>query len=228
MEQSLKYDWLAVPAAADKTPILPYLRETMKRARPYDRDTALDAALNLFWKTGYHATSLKDLEAELKMKPGSIYAAFSSKKALFLAALERYYLQNQSALRSMVEEVESPLKGLADHLRRLGQSRDGETECRACMLTKTLLDTTSSEPAIAEQARLYLDQLKAEFAAIFDLAKSAGEIPPDANSDRLARRFQSDVMALKIESHRGTDQAERAVLAEEMARELERLRAQPN
>ncbi len=197
----------------------------MKRARPYNRDTALDAALNLFWKKGYHATSLKDLEAALKMKPGSIYAAFSSKEALFLAALERYYRQNLRAVRSMVEEMDSPLRGLADHLRRFGQSRDGDTECRACMLTKTLLDATSSETAIAQQARLYLDQLKAEFAAVFDLAKSVGELPPDADSDRLARRYQSDVIALRIESHRGTDQVERAVLAEDMARELEQLRA---
>lgn len=188
----------------DKVRNLPCLEETMKRARPYDRDTALDAALDLFWTKGYHATSLKDLEAALNMKPGSIYAAFSSKEALFLSALERYFHQNQSGLRSMAEEAESPLQGLADQLRSLG--RDGGLECRACMLIKTLLDATSSETAIAAQTRLYLDQMKAEFAAVFGLAKSRGELPPDADCDRLARKYQSDIMALKIEAHRGADQ----------------------
>ncbi|MEP3669912.1 MAG: TetR family transcriptional regulator, partial [Roseibium sp.] len=37
----------------------------MKRAQPYDREKALDAAQDLFWRKGYHATSLKDLEAAL-------------------------------------------------------------------------------------------------------------------------------------------------------------------
>lgn len=55
----------------------------MTRAAPYDRETALDAAMALFWDKGFHATSLKDLEAALAMKPGSIYAAFVSKENLY-------------------------------------------------------------------------------------------------------------------------------------------------
>ncbi|MDX1730552.1 MAG: helix-turn-helix domain-containing protein, partial [Aurantimonas coralicida] len=54
------------------------MKRSRPNARPYDRDAALDAALRLFWAKGYHATSLKDLEAALTMKPGSIYAAFQS------------------------------------------------------------------------------------------------------------------------------------------------------
>ena len=37
----------------------------MARSPSYNRDAALDTALDLFWKKGYHATSLKDLEAAL-------------------------------------------------------------------------------------------------------------------------------------------------------------------
>ena len=33
----------------------------MARAASYDRDTAIEAAMTLFWRKGYHATSLKDL-----------------------------------------------------------------------------------------------------------------------------------------------------------------------
>jgi len=61
----------------------------MARAANYDRDVALAAALSVFWRKGYHATSLKDLETNLDMKPGSIYAAFESKENRYLLALER-------------------------------------------------------------------------------------------------------------------------------------------
>lgn len=199
----------------------------MKRARPYDRDTALEAALRLFWTKGYHATSLKDLEAALNMKPGSIYAAFSSKEALFLSVLERYFHQNRDAFRATIAEADSPLEALADHLRGYAEDPAEDAECRACMLVKTLLDTTAADAVIAARARAYLDAMKSEIATAFDRAKACGELPPEADPERLARRYQSDITALRIESHRGTGQAELAALAEDRVQDLERLRVQP-
>lgn len=196
----------------------------MKRARPYDRETALDAALNLFWTKGYYATSLKDLEAVLNMKPGSIYAAFSSKEALYLSALERYFRLNRDALRTLGEKTESPLKALTDLLRNVGRSRDDDPSCRPCMLVKSLVDATSGDAMIACQTRHYLDEMRNEIVTLFDLAKSKGELPADTDSLRLARRYQAELMALRIEAHRGTDKEGLAVLAEDMAQDFERLR----
>jgi len=193
----------------------------MKRARPYDRDKALDAALNLFWEKGYHATSLKDLEEALSMKPGSIYAAFKSKEALYLAALERYYLSGREALRAQMDSAPSVLAGLADHLRGYGRGDRSASQRRACMIVKTMLGTTSEDAAIAQRAREYYDGMRAEFARYFRKAQEAGELPANANPDRLAQRFQANVTALRVEAHRGADLEELANLAETMAIEIE-------
>ncbi len=63
-----------------------------KTGRPlsFDRDQALHAAMLLFWRHGYEATSLADLTAAMGVTPPSIYAAFGDKKGLFLAAVDRY------------------------------------------------------------------------------------------------------------------------------------------
>lgn len=63
-----------------------------KTGRPlsFDRDVALHAAMLLFWRHGYEATSLADLTAAMGVTPPSIYAAFGDKKGLFLAAVDRY------------------------------------------------------------------------------------------------------------------------------------------
>lgn len=196
----------------------------MKRARPYDRETALDAAVELFWTKGYHATSLKDLEAALHMKPGSIYAAFSSKEALYLAALERYFEASKTAFASMMQDAVSPLGALSDYLRQLARSRSEDPQGRACMLVKTLIDTTATDAVIAERANGYIDAMKADFTAAFDRAKASGELPQDLDSKRLARRYQSNINALRIELHRGMEQAELTALAEDMVEDLERLR----
>lgn len=200
----------------------------MTRARPYDRDAALDAAVNLFWTKGYHATSLKDLEAALTMKPGSIYAAFSSKQALYLAALKRYFDSSRKAFALAVADAPSPLVALSEYLRQLARSRSEEPQGRACMLTKTLIDTVTTDVEIAAQANTYLEAIQADFTAAFERAKEIGELPPELDSGRLARRYQSNVNALRIELHRGMAQTEITALAEDMVADLERQRIKPS
>lgn len=196
----------------------------MQRARPYDRDTALDAALTLFWQKGYHATSLKDLETALNMKPGSIYAAFSSKETLFGLALERYFEKNRAEFLSTMKKAGSPLSGLAEFLRNLGRMTEDDPKCRACMLVKTLLNTTAEDTAIATQVGEYLVLMEKEMAAVFERAKQLGELPENADPRRLARRFQSDITALKIEAYRSVDPEELAASADELAQDIEAMR----
>ncbi|MGP6089011.1 TetR/AcrR family transcriptional regulator [Antarctobacter jejuensis] len=192
----------------------------MTRARPYDRDAALDAALTLFWQKGYHATSLKDLESALHMKPGSIYAAFKSKEALFLLALERYYERNVQSIRAQMAERSSPLAALAAFLRSFAQEEADDPKRRACMVVRTMLDATDAEAALAVQSRLYLDQMTGEFQKIFEAAKQARELPDTADTARLARRFQANLTALRIEAQRGLPREDLVALADDMANEV--------
>ncbi|MHA7874539.1 TetR family transcriptional regulator [Roseivivax sp.] len=193
----------------------------MTRARPYDRETALAAAMELFWSKGFHATSLRDLEAALQMKPGSIYAAFSSKEALFRAALERYFTAQRAGLAESLAQEGAPLAALAAHLRETARRA---AEDRACMLVKTVLECAGSAAPLGALARDYLDALQEDFAAAFARAQAQGELPEGASVNRLARRYQADVIALKVEGQRGTPAAELVALGEDMAREVEALR----
>lgn len=195
----------------------------MPRAAPYDRDSTLDAAMSLFWDKGYHATSLKDLEAALGMKPGSIYAAFKSKENLYLLALDRYFDNSRKLFRTLIAQADSPLAGLAAHLRGFSRLSEADAARQACMLTKSLVDTRSTDPAIAERSRQHLKAMRREICQAFRAAIRQGQLPADADPERLAHRYQANVTALRLELHQGTDQAELHALAEDMAREVEAL-----
>ena len=197
----------------------------MPRAAPYDRDTALDAAMSLFWQKGFHATSLKDLEGALAMKPGSIYAAFDSKENLYLLALERYFEKSRAGFRAQTDRAASPLAALAEHFRAYTRLGPENMARQACMLTRTMVDTRSTDPAIAAATRGYLGAMQQEFAATFTRAQTLGELPPGADPKRLARRFQSNLTALRLALHQDMPAAEFAMLAEDMAQELEGLRS---
>lgn len=197
----------------------------MPRSAPYDRDVALDAALSVFWEKGFHATSLKDLEAALVMKPGSIYAAFSSKEKLYLLALERYFERSRAGFRNQIAQAPSPLAALADHFRSFARLAPNDETRRACMLTKTMVDTHTTDPAIAAATQHYLSAMQDEFAAAFAAAQKAGELADNTDPNRLARRFQANITALRLALHQGIAVENFAELAEDMATEIEQMQA---
>jgi AcrR family transcriptional regulator len=193
----------------------------MQRAKTYNRDTAIDAAMGLFWKKGYHATSLKDLEAVLDMKPGSIYAAFQSKEALFGLCLDRYFDLSRQTFLDATQTAPSPLTALANFL---GQQVEPTENCDACMLVKTLLNATPDDRDICIKVEQYLSDMETEMTAAFTRAQQMGELAPTVDPRRLARRYQSDLTALKIEAHRKLGQDDLRRSARERAAEIEALR----
>jgi len=46
--------------------------------------------MDLFWRQGYEATGVAQIQAEAGVLPGSFYFFFKSKEALLLAVLDRY------------------------------------------------------------------------------------------------------------------------------------------
>ena len=60
------------------------------RPRSFDAETALDRALEVFWRHGYEGTSLTDLTAAMGINKPSLYAAFGNKEELFGKVLARY------------------------------------------------------------------------------------------------------------------------------------------
>ncbi len=60
------------------------------RPRTFSVEAVLDAAVGVFWARGYAGASISDLTAATGLAPPSLYAAFGSKRGIFLAALDRY------------------------------------------------------------------------------------------------------------------------------------------
>jgi len=60
------------------------------RPRVFDEEQALDAALGVFWRSGYQGASLAALTHAMGISKPSLYAAFGNKEQLYLKALERY------------------------------------------------------------------------------------------------------------------------------------------
>jgi len=198
----------------------------MARASIHNRQDSLERALQLFWQKGFHATSLKDLEKALDMRPGSIYATFGSKDGLFQEALERYSRLGLVELERTFQAYESPLAGLAAYLRGLGGICDKELPSRACMLVKSLLELGEREQAARDKAEELLAGMEVLFIDRFSAAQRAGELNSRLDPVLLGRRLQAEIMGLRAFAQRDVDSAIVHALAEDMAQSLEALRAE--
>lgn len=182
--------------------------------------------MTLFWVKGYHATSLKDLEQALAMRPGSIYAAFQSKEALFRATLDRYGARMARDLEQTIARAPSPLSALQAHLQSLGELAPCDRPSTACMLVKSLLEVPA-EPGLRAVILGHLDTVERLLSVGLRRAQTLGELPPDSDPDRIARRLQTYIFGLKIQAQRETDPRRMQLLCSDLADELGQLRAAP-
>ncbi|WP_249218865.1 TetR/AcrR family transcriptional regulator [Falsirhodobacter algicola] len=185
----------------------------------FDRDDALEAAMRLFWAKGYHATSLKDLEGVLAMRPGSIYAAFQSKEGLFRAAVDRYAARMEAELRGLIAAAPQPLAALRQHLLGLAVLDPADRPSTACMLVKSLLEVPR-DGTLQAFVIAHLDRIEDVLAEAIGRAVDLGELPPGSDRGRIARRIQTYIFGLKIQAQRESDPQRMADLCADLAEEL--------
>tara|TARA_B100000519_G_C14249076_1_gene441435 strand:+ start:1649 stop:2248 length:600 start_codon:yes stop_codon:yes gene_type:complete len=195
-------------------------------ARPssFDREDALANARNLFWRKGFHATSLKDIEAALSLKPGSIYAAFGSKKALFSEALTYYAHGVAEEFRSHMAQSDSPLTGLIGYVRCITHQSENKMPSNACMVFKTALELANDDSDLKELAAQQLTGMANLFAGAFEDARQAGEIAPDVDPHRAAVKLQTSITGLRGMIESGLPPADVQNLIDDIIADMERLR----
>ncbi|MEP1537759.1 MAG: TetR/AcrR family transcriptional regulator [Paracoccaceae bacterium] len=189
----------------------------MPRTASFDRNALIAKAREIFWQKGWAGTSMKDLERGLGLHPGSFYAAFGSKDALYELTLDRYVEEGQARLDQLVQ-THGALGALKAYLRSVVE--DSAMPVRACMLSKTLLELSGQDNQLASRAKQHMATMEARFASLFAQAQDEGDIDKGMSAEKRARRFQSDLMGLRVSAERGDIDA--LELADEIAADLDR------
>lgn len=101
------------------------------RPRSFDREEALQRAMELFWKVGYEGATLTDLQAAMGgIAAPSFYAAFGSKEAVFREAVALYHQTVGTTVLGALTEaptarasIEAMLRAAVEALCRPGKPR---------------------------------------------------------------------------------------------------------
>ncbi|GAA5203849.1 TetR/AcrR family transcriptional regulator [Streptomyces sp. BB1-1-1] len=180
----------------------------MARTKEFDPDAALRAALELFWRRGYEATSMSDLVEHLGIGRASIYATFGNKHELYLKALERY---ERGLLPELLEELARPgpaLPGVRSLVRRYAvEAAAEELRERGCFVTNTAAELAPHDPVAARRVERNWDQLETVLHSTLVRARAQGELPADRDPLTLARMLLVLLQGLRVVGKASPDPA---------------------
>jgi AcrR family transcriptional regulator len=84
----------------------------MARPREFDREEALQRAIDVFWAKGFAATTTDDLMEAMRIARQSLYNTFGDKRRLYVEALSAYQRQVTAGHLQRLNDPVSPLEGV--------------------------------------------------------------------------------------------------------------------
>src|SRR6201996_4330510 len=128
-------------------------RSTSARGRPREFDTAtvLEHASEVFWRHGYHATSIDDLCKATGLLRGSLYGVFGDKHGIMLAALDHYADGSIARLAERLNAPLPPMEALRSAILHYAKAASGLATRRSCLITNTTLEMQADDDALRER-----------------------------------------------------------------------------
>jgi TetR/AcrR family transcriptional repressor of nem operon len=175
----------------------------MPRPRQTDDKALLAKAMPLFWRQGYTATGLRELEAALGLKAPAIYNRFGSKEGLFRQVLEHYLHAIVGRRITLYLQAEDPLAGLRRFFETTyDYAKDGLPPL-ACLIVNTATELGGSDAHIGEVLRRSSALVTEAFRQNLARAQARGLLRKDADigteADLLHISLQGLLVISKIE-----------------------------
>lgn len=182
-----------------------------KRGRPieYDPDLALERARDVFWSSGFAASSLDALSEATGMNRPSLFGAFGDKEKLYITTLEQYRDRGVASLRETLSGARHLRVELANVYAKATDvylaSRDA---ARGCLLVGTASVEAPNRPAVR---RVLAESLGAFNAVIEERMRKAiadGEISTNCDAQALASVASAVMHSLAVRARAGANRRE--------------------
>lgn len=158
----------------------------MARKKSFNKDDVLERAMNLFWKQGFHATSMQDIVQNVGLSRSSLYESFGSKQGLFDQALGNYCRTNREGVKALLSNEKSVKSGIRNLLESSIHCTISDADKKGCFVVNS---TTELVPGDDEMLKA-LSKNRASFEKVFfeflQKGQATGEISPNKDIKTLS------------------------------------------
>ena len=174
----------------------------MGRPVEFDRPTAVNRALALFWRQGYQATSLADLLPAMGISRSSFYAAFGDKRSFFIECLDLWAARTMQLLNDQRNGL-PPIDALQEFFERSVAEALGPKVNWGCMLVNTVLEMSGVDDELATRASTHMADMERIFQ---DSLQDAGATP--AQAEKMAAMLMLFNEGIRVSSRRRLPEAQ--------------------
>ena len=171
------------------------------RPRSFDRDTALERAMEVFWRLGFEGASLHDLTEAMGINPPSLYAAFGDKERLFLEAVQRYEAKHGAACPysdapTARDAVERLLTYTANEFSK-------PSNPRGCLMVMAATTSSTSSPQLQAALAESRGAARARLKARIDQGVRDGDLPRGTDTSMLADFYATVLAGMSLHARDG-------------------------
>ncbi|CAL9329468.1 HTH-type transcriptional repressor ComR [Streptomyces sp. enrichment culture] len=178
----------------------------MARPRQFDEQEAVTAATELFWRRGYHATSVRDLGDELKLTPSSLYRTFTDKHTLFLRALDHYRATESAEARRRLDASGRPVREvLREWMLWLVTCPAAGESGRGCFVINTATELGTADAQVQERTEAAFAVTRQALHAVLAEGRERGELSTDFDIDGAVESLFTTVLGLRVRERAGHD-----------------------
>lgn len=193
----------------------------MARPRQFDEQDAVVRATELFWRRGYHATSVRDLGDELKLTPSSLYRTFTDKHTLFLRALDHYRATESAQAERLLEADSRPIRHvLRDWMLWLVTCPPDGEPGRGCFVVNTATELGTTDDQVSQRTEAAFEVTRRALRSLLLQGRRTGELPADLDVDAAVELLFTTVLGLRVRERAGHDPARLATAIDVAMRAL--------
>lgn len=176
-------------------------------------DEALDGAQLVFRERGYDGASLGQLSAAMKLTAGSIYKAFSDKRAIFLAAFDRYAEQRNNELRHLIEAETTGRDKLRAMLTFYAESAHGIEGRRGCLVVGSATELATFDTEMVDRVKTALQRAETLLRKLIRAGQADGSIAATIDVDASVLALLCFLQGLRVVGKVGRSRTEIAAAA---------------
>ncbi|WP_282610748.1 TetR/AcrR family transcriptional regulator [Pelagibius sp. Alg239-R121] len=166
--------------------------------KQFNEEEVLDRAMGAFWARGYEATSVNDLLTVMEINRGSLYAAFTDKRSLFIRALKSYDEKYRRDFLTSVARNYSPKEAIFAAFEDVVESSDGGRNRKGCLLVNTALELSPHDPEVEKIVRGSLREVENFFCEMIVAAQGEGTIRTEVSSREVAQALLGLFLGLRV------------------------------
>lgn len=165
----------------------------------------VDTAIDLFWKSSYHATNMNALSRAAGVNKATVYQHFASKEEIAIASVKRAADRTiDYVFEGAFEAFEAPLDRLDNIYQRIYQSHkalfDEDDLARGCPFVNIGVELSTASAPVRKAVQQAFARFEAYYVRIVDDLRASGALIHDTTSQELARDLQANMNATLVAS----------------------------